>query len=99
MRTNLAAPNTVIASNGAPIAGHAYTQIDKRRPSILAIHGYPDNHQVWDGIAEKLSHRYSAQHHAKYNFVAYDVRGAGESACPADRSGYRLPQLISDIGA
>ncbi|MGH3556847.1 MAG: alpha/beta fold hydrolase, partial [Mycobacterium sp.] len=83
--------STVTASDGVPLAVHAYTEIDQRRPTILAIHGYPDNHQVWNGVAEKLADR--------YNFVACDVRGAGESACPADRSGYRLPQLISDIGA
>ena len=70
---------------------HAYTEIDKRRPTILAIHGYPDNHHVWDGVAQKLADR--------YNFVAYDVRGAGESSTPADRSGYRLTQLVADIGA
>jgi short-subunit dehydrogenase/pimeloyl-ACP methyl ester carboxylesterase len=42
-------------------------------------------------VAEELGQR--------YNLVAYDVRGAGESSCPAIRSGYRFPQLISDIGA
>ncbi|MGH3636268.1 MAG: alpha/beta fold hydrolase [Mycobacterium sp.] len=82
--------STVIASDGVPLAVHAYTEIDKRRPSILAIHGYPDNHHVWDGVAAKLTDR--------YNFVAYDVRGTGESSAPTGRSGYRLPQLISDIG-
>ena len=46
---------------------------------------------MWDGVANELSGR--------YNFVAYDVRGAGESSKPARRSGYRLPQLVSDIGA
>jgi pimeloyl-ACP methyl ester carboxylesterase len=81
---------TVTASDGVPLAVHAYTEFDKRRPTILAIHGYPDNHRVWDGVAAQLADR--------YNFVAYDVRGAGESACPADRSGYRLPQLVSDVG-
>ena len=89
--TTQAVPTTVTASDGVALAVHAYTEIDKRRPSILAIHGYPDNHHVWDGVAEQLADR--------YNFVAYDVRGAGESATPADRSGYRLPQLVSDIGA
>jgi NAD(P)-dependent dehydrogenase (short-subunit alcohol dehydrogenase family)/pimeloyl-ACP methyl ester carboxylesterase len=84
-------PTTVTASDGVLLAVHAYTEIDKRRPSILAIHGYPDNHHVWDGVAETLADR--------YNFVAYDVRGAGESATPADRSGYRLTQLVADIRA
>jgi pimeloyl-ACP methyl ester carboxylesterase len=86
-----AAPTTVIASDGVPLAVHAYTEIDKLRPSILAIHGYPDNHHVWDGVAANLADR--------YNFVAYDVRGAGQSACPASRSGYLLRQLVSDVGA
>jgi pimeloyl-ACP methyl ester carboxylesterase len=82
---------TVTASDGVSLAVHAYGEIDKGRPTILAIHGYPDNHRVWDGVATQLADR--------YNFVAYDVRGAGESACPADRSGYLLRQLVSDVGA
>jgi pimeloyl-ACP methyl ester carboxylesterase len=90
-----AASTTVTAPGGVQLMVHAYTEIDKRRPSILAIHGYPDNHHVWDGIATELGRRDNSQ----YNFVAYDVRGAGESAHPANRSGYLLPQLISDISA
>nr|WP_231996304.1 alpha/beta fold hydrolase [Mycobacterium scrofulaceum] len=73
------------------LAVHAHSQIDPGRPTILAIHGYPDNHHVWDGVADALGGR--------YNFVAFDVRGAGDSSKPARRTGYRLPQLISDIGA
>lgn len=83
--------NTVTASDGVPLAVHAYTGIDKQRPTILAVHGYPDNHHVWDGFATNLAER--------YNFVAYDVRGAGESSTPASRLGYRLTQLVADIGA
>jgi pimeloyl-ACP methyl ester carboxylesterase len=81
----------VTASDGVSLAVHAYTDIDPRRPTVLAIHGYPDNHHVWDGVAEKLGRR--------YNVVAYDVRGAGESSTPTDRSGYRLTQLAADVGA
>lgn len=86
---------TVTASDGVTLAVHAYTEIDPRRPTLLAVHGYPDNHHVWDGVATELGQRYPA----KYNVVAYDVRGAGESSRPADQSGYRLPQLVSDVGA
>jgi NAD(P)-dependent dehydrogenase (short-subunit alcohol dehydrogenase family)/pimeloyl-ACP methyl ester carboxylesterase len=82
---------TVTESDGVVLAVHAYTGIDPGRPTILAIHGYPDNHHVWDAVAEQLA--------GQFNVVAYDVRGAGESARPADRSGYRFPQLVSDIGA
>jgi NAD(P)-dependent dehydrogenase (short-subunit alcohol dehydrogenase family)/pimeloyl-ACP methyl ester carboxylesterase len=83
--------STVTASDGVTLAVHAYTEIDPQRPTVLAIHGYPDNHHLWDGVAEHLRGR--------YNFVAYDVRGAGESARPAGRSNYAFPQLVSDVGA
>jgi len=83
--------STVTASDGVTLAVHAYTEIDPQRPTVLAIHGYPDNHHLWDGVAEHLSGR--------YNFVAYDVRGAGESTRPAGRSNYRFSQLVSDVGA
>ena len=85
----------ITASDGATLAVHHYTEIDPQRPTVLAIHGWPDNHHVWDGVAEEFAKRYRC----RYNFVAYDVRGAGESSCPAHRSGYAFAQLISDIGA
>ncbi len=81
---------TVTASDGVTLAVHAYTEIDPQRPTVLAIHGYPDNHHLWDGVAAHLGGR--------YNVVAYDVRGAGESERPSSRAGYRFPQLISDVG-
>jgi len=83
--------STVTASDGVTLAVHSYTEIDPQRPTVLAIHGYPDNHHLWDGVAEHLTGR--------YNLVAYDVRGAGESARPAGRSNYRFSQLLSDTGA
>jgi pimeloyl-ACP methyl ester carboxylesterase len=88
-------PTTVTSTDGVSLAVHAYTDLDPQRPTILAIHGYPDNHHVWDPVAHELV----ASYPGRYNVVAYDVRGAGASSPPADRSGYRLPQLIADIGA
>lgn len=84
--------STITASDGVTLAVHRYTDIDPARPTILAIHGFPDNHHVWDGVALELTGK-------PYNVVAYDVRGAGESTRPAKRSGYLFAQLISDIGA
>ncbi|OBH58104.1 short chain dehydrogenase [Mycobacterium colombiense] len=84
--------STITASDGVTLAMHRYTDIDPARPTILAIHGFPDNHHVWDGVAHELTGK-------PYNVVAYDVRGAGESTRPAKRSGYLFAQLISDIGA
>ena len=37
---------TVTASDGVTLAVHAYTEIDPQRPTVLAIHGYPDNHHL-----------------------------------------------------
>ncbi|MEB3022263.1 alpha/beta fold hydrolase [[Mycobacterium] crassicus] len=85
--------SSLIASDGVSLTVHTYTDLDPRRPTILAIHGYPDNHHVWDGVAEQLVEL------GRYNVVAYDVRGAGASSAPADRSGYRFPQLVADVGA
>ncbi|MBW0019302.1 MAG: SDR family oxidoreductase [Mycobacterium sp.] len=85
----------VTASDGVTLAVHHYTEVEPQRPTVLAIHGWPDNHHVWDGVARELLDRRSN----RYNFVAYDVRGAGESSCPASQSGYRFDQLLSDIGA
>jgi pimeloyl-ACP methyl ester carboxylesterase len=44
---------TVTASDGVTLAVHAYTGIDPHRPTVLAIHGYPDNHHLWDGVAAR----------------------------------------------
>lgn len=86
---------TLTAHDGVTLAVHAYTGIDAGRPTILAIHGYPDNHHVWDAVAEQLIQ----DHPDRYNVVAYDVRGAGASTAPATRSGYRLAQLTADVAA
>ncbi|HKI43558.1 MAG: SDR family oxidoreductase [Mycobacterium sp.] len=83
--------STITAPDGVSLAVHRYTDIDPQRPTILAVHGFPDNHHVWDGVADQLGGR--------YNFVAYDVRGAGESSRPATRSGYAFVQLVSDLRA
>jgi short-subunit dehydrogenase/pimeloyl-ACP methyl ester carboxylesterase len=85
----------ITASDGVNLAVHRYAEIDTARPTILAIHGWPDNHHVWDAVAEEFCGRYAG----RYNFVAFDVRGAGESSRPAKRSGYAFPYLVSDIGA
>lgn len=84
--------SSVTASDGVTLAVHRYAEIDPACPTILAIHGFPDNHHVWDGVALAMVSE-------PYNFVAYDVRGAGESSCPAKRSGYAFAQLVSDVGA
>ncbi|MGH3801058.1 MAG: SDR family oxidoreductase, partial [Pseudonocardiaceae bacterium] len=60
-------------------------------PTVVCVHGYPDNHTVWDGVAAELAQR--------YHVVSYDVRGAGASEKPRGRTAYRLDQLAQDLAA
>ncbi|CAM02828.1 NADP-dependent 3-hydroxy acid dehydrogenase YdfG [Saccharopolyspora erythraea NRRL 2338] len=64
---------------------------DPDRPTVVAVHGYPDDHSVWDGVVRVL-----AEH---YHVVTYDVRGAGESDKPRERAAYRLDRLVGDLAA
>ena len=58
-------------------------------PTVVCVHGYPDNSSVWDAVAGELS--------GSYHVVVYDVRGAGASGKPAHRDAYRLDQLADDL--
>ncbi|MFI6152590.1 SDR family oxidoreductase [Kitasatospora sp. NPDC051170] len=78
-----------VHSGGLPLA--VFEQGDPDAPTVLLVHGYPDTHVVWDEIAADLAR----DHHV----VRYDVRGAGESAAPAGRDGYRLEHLAADLFA
>jgi pimeloyl-ACP methyl ester carboxylesterase len=60
-------------------------------PTVVCVHGYPDDHTLWDGVAAALAPR--------YHVVSYDVRGAGESGKPRGRQAYRLDQLAQDLAA
>jgi NAD(P)-dependent dehydrogenase (short-subunit alcohol dehydrogenase family)/pimeloyl-ACP methyl ester carboxylesterase len=60
-------------------------------PTIVLVHGYPDNATVWDGVAERLSER--------FRVVRFDLRGHGESDEPSARDGYRIEHLVEDLAA
>jgi pimeloyl-ACP methyl ester carboxylesterase len=60
-------------------------------PTVVAVHGYPDDHSVWDGVATELE--------SDHRVITYDVRGAGASGAPPTRAGYRLDQLAADLDA
>lgn len=77
----------VIASDGVSLAVQEHGEA--AGPTLVAVHGYPDDHTVWDGVVDELSQR--------YHVVTYDVRGAGGSGQPEQRSGYRLDQLADDL--
>jgi NAD(P)-dependent dehydrogenase (short-subunit alcohol dehydrogenase family)/pimeloyl-ACP methyl ester carboxylesterase len=60
-------------------------------PTVVLVHGYPDNASVWDGVAALLGER--------FRVVRYDVRGCGASGTPDGRDGYRISALIDDLVA
>ena len=60
-------------------------------PVVVLVHGYPDNHRVWDLVVDDLEH--------DHRVATYDVRGAGESTAPPSRSGYKLNRLVDDLVA
>lgn len=64
---------------------------DPAAPTVVCLHGYPDNRTVWDGVVTELANR--------YHVVTYDMRGAGDSGTPPDRRSYRLDRLVEDLAA
>lgn len=84
-------PSTTFVVHGphGPLAvqrwGHASL------PVVILVHGYPDNRGKWEPVARQLSDRYQV--------IAYDVRGAGDSFKPKRRRDYRLEYLAADFQA
>lgn len=60
-------------------------------PTIILVHGFPDNHRIWDLVIGHLE--------SQFHIVAYDVRGAGSSTAPADKRGYAMARLVDDLVA
>lgn len=78
-----------VLANGVRLA--ITRQGDPTAPTVLLVHGYPDNSSMWDAVAEVLSRR--------FHVARYDVRGCGRSQAPDDRAGYRLDTLAADLAA
>ncbi|GEL25952.1 short chain dehydrogenase [Pseudonocardia sulfidoxydans NBRC 16205] len=64
---------------------------DPSMPTVVAVHGYPDDRHVWDDVVADLV----VDHHV----VTYDVRGAGGSQAPRRRDAYRIDRLAADLAA
>ncbi|KRC64660.1 hypothetical protein ASE12_07710 [Aeromicrobium sp. Root236] len=70
---------------------HVRVQGADRGPTVVLVHGFPDNQHVWDPVVALLA--------PDHRVVTYDVRGAGGSTAPATRSGYRMSKLVGDLAA
>jgi pimeloyl-ACP methyl ester carboxylesterase len=80
-----------VKSNGVTLAVRDHP--NPAAPTVVLVHGYPDTQVMWEPVASRLVD----QHHLRV--VTYDVRGAGQSTAPADRTGYRTERLVDDLVA
>ena len=82
---------TMLRVNSNDVSLAVYTQGNPAHPPLLLVHGYPDDHSVWDKMMAVLSRN--------LHVIRYDVRGAGASDAPPRTTDYRLEQLAADLKA
>ncbi|MCC9178587.1 alpha/beta fold hydrolase [Arthrobacter sp. zg-Y750] len=85
-----------VRSGGAELAVYEYgPPPSPGSPSLLLVHGYPDDHRVFQAAVRRLA--------AGRHVIAYDTRNAGASrvdnGTAAGLSPYRLPALVDDLYA
>jgi haloacetate dehalogenase len=79
----------LVRTPGADI--HAVIGPKRDAPALLLLHGYPQTHAIWHKIAPRLAER--------FNVVASDLRGYGDSGKPAsapDHSTYSKREMARD---
>lgn len=64
---------------------------DPTLPTVLLVHGYPNNSSIWDAVAARLAER--------FHVVRVDLPGAGGSNKPKTRDGYRVERLTEHLVA
>jgi NAD(P)-dependent dehydrogenase (short-subunit alcohol dehydrogenase family)/pimeloyl-ACP methyl ester carboxylesterase len=79
----------VDSSGGVRIA--AYEEGNPDGPTLVMVHGWPDSHVLWDGVAPLLADR--------FRIVRYDNRGVGKSSVPKPVSAYRMSCYADDFAA
>ncbi|MCE5289541.1 MAG: alpha/beta fold hydrolase [Nocardiaceae bacterium] len=79
----------VTGANG--IALRAREWGDRNNSTVLLVHGYPDNSDVWLPVVERLTPR--------FHVVTYDVRGTGGSQPGEEFGGYGLDLLVADLAS
>jgi len=59
-------------------------------PLVVLVHGFPETWNIW-------RHQLRALEAAGYHAMAPDLRGCGQSACPAEIIDYNIFQLVGDV--
>jgi len=81
--------STLVATPGCYI--HAVIGPERDAPAILLLHGYPQTHAIWHRVAPRLAER--------WNVVASDLRGYGDSGKPPstpDHAPYSKRAMAAD---
>jgi haloacetate dehalogenase len=76
---------------GGGVGIHAVVGPARTGPALQLLHGYPQTHVIWHRIAPQLSQR--------FNVVATDLRGYGDSAKPVttpDHAPYSKRSMAAD---
>jgi pimeloyl-ACP methyl ester carboxylesterase len=81
-----------VRSGDVTIAVQQHSPPGPGRPTVVLVHGYPDQHDVWDALVAHLPLD-------DWHVVTYDVRGAGASDAPDRRADYRTDRLVDDLVA
>jgi pimeloyl-ACP methyl ester carboxylesterase len=81
-----------IPSGQVTIAAREHSPAGPGRPTVVLVHGYPDQQTTWDTLLGRLPLD-------DWHVVTYDVRGAGASTAPSSRDGYRTNRLVDDLVA
>ena len=82
-------PSQFLQAGEVRLAVYRWGKAGARHPTIVLVHGYPDCASVWTAVAERLA--------ARFDVVAYDVRGAGRSSRPEETAAYELEHLVEDL--
>jgi pimeloyl-ACP methyl ester carboxylesterase len=81
-----------ISSGDIRLAVREHSASGPGRPTVVLVHGYPDQQDTWDTLVARLP--LDAWH-----VVTYDVRGAGGSQAPVRRQDYVTDRLVDDLVA
>ncbi len=84
-------PSQMVSSGAVELAVYEWGSASAQRPTVILIHGYPDNAAIWHGAAAALA--------KQFHVVAYDVRGAGRSTRPRRTGDFALTHLVADLAA
>ncbi|HET6563491.1 MAG TPA: alpha/beta fold hydrolase [Marmoricola sp.] len=84
-------PPTRRTVRSGPVDLAVFEHGDHDGPTVLLVHGWPDTHHLWNGVAELLA--------ADFRVVSYDTRGHGESTDPDAVEAFALEELAADLVA